>query len=192
MTRWFAALVVILAAVPAAADIQGCSNRADPAAQIAACTAVIDAGNALPPDLGLAHLYRCQAHDMNQRYADALPDCERAAGILTRDPAAHNSLAIVLLNLDRPAEALDPATRAVTLLPTHGSVYNVRADVHCRLGNTDAAVADRLDALQHGRYTAENLQEFLKIRGHYQGAIDGAFGKGSRAALRAWTDAGCQ
>ena len=36
------------------------------------------------------------------------------------------------------------------------------------------------------------LQSILKRDGFYKGPLDGLIGKGSRAALRAWTRAGCR
>jgi len=66
-----------------------------------------------------------------------------------------------------------------------------RAAAYCALGEVEASVEDRLRLLELGRFSARELQEFLKDRGFYEAAIDGIFGRGSRAALRAWTEAGC-
>ena len=37
----------------------------------------------------------------------------------------------------------------------------------------------------------KDMQSYLRDRGFYKGAIDGAFGPASQKAQRAWTAAGC-
>ena len=70
-------------------------------------------------------------------------------------------------------------------------VYTNRANARCHLGQVEASLDDRLQALRLGAFTAEAAQSFLRDRGFYPGAIDGAFGPVSQKALRDWTAAGC-
>lgn len=91
-------------------------------------------------------------------------------------------------DLEDAVAALD---KALEIEPDNLPALTDRAAALCTLGRVDASVADRLKLLELGRFSATELQEFLKARGFYESAIDGIFGRGSRAALRAWTAAGC-
>jgi len=81
--------------------------------------------------------------------------------------------------------------QALEIDPDNIPALTDRAAALCELGEVEASVEDRLRLLELGRFSEEELQVFLQERGFYDGAIDGIFGRGSRAALRAWTAAGC-
>jgi peptidoglycan hydrolase-like protein with peptidoglycan-binding domain len=65
-----------------------------------------------------------------------------------------------------------------------------RARARCHLGQVEASLDDRMQALRLG-VTAKPLQSAFRDRGFYKGAIDGDFGPASRKALRDWAVAGC-
>jgi len=91
---------------------------------------------------------------------------------------------------DRPA-AVEAYSAALDADPDYTAALTSRAAVLCELGRVEASVADRLRLLETGYFSARDLQQFLKDRGYYDSVIDGIFGRGSRAALIAWTEAGC-
>ena len=87
--------------------------------------------------------------------------------------------------------AIEAYTGALEAEPELAEALANRSALHCTVGNVEASIADRLRLLDIGFFTAEQLQEFLQNRDYYDGPIDGIFGAGSRAALTAWTEAGC-
>ena len=66
-----------------------------------------------------------------------------------------------------------------------------RANTYCELNLPKEAVTSYLGAVLRSERIARNLQTFLKGHGDYGGPIDGDFGQGSRAALRAWAGRVC-
>lgn len=128
----------------------------------------------------------------------ALGDQERALDDFTEavqvDPelaTAWGSRGVALRELGRHEEALDDLNRAIELDPAGARHYQNRANVRCALGQVDGAVEDRLTAIRLGHFSAELVQRVLAGKGYYSGPVDGAFGRGSVEALRAWTEAGC-
>jgi len=87
--------------------------------------------------------------------------------------------------------AVEAYGRALEVDPSFTAALTSRAAALCELGRVEASIADRLQLLNTGFFSARDLQQFLKERGYYSAALDGIFGRGSRAALRAWTEAGC-
>ncbi len=87
--------------------------------------------------------------------------------------------------------ALRDYDRALEADPNFTLARISRVAVHCALGNIEAAVEDQVQLIELEHFTAEQVQEYLRDRGFYQGAIDGIFGRGSRGALRSWVEAGC-
>ena len=70
------------------------------------------------------------------------------------------------------------------------ALYN-RANAYCKLNRTKDAIASYLGAVLRSERVSRTLQTFLKDHGDYNGPIDGDFGSGSRAALRAWAGREC-
>jgi tetratricopeptide (TPR) repeat protein len=89
------------------------------------------------------------------------------------------------------ARAIEDYNQALRLDPGYAAAYNNRANARCYLGQVEASLDDRLQALRLGAFTPEAAQIFLRDRGFYSGAIDGAFGPVSRKAQHDWTAAGC-
>lgn len=168
-----------------------CGDRTDPQKMVSACTVVIEDPQASETNKGVAFLYRCQAKDMLGDANGALPDCLEAQWKNQDDPSLYNSLTIIYLKLDQPAKALEAADRGVALKPNDGNYINGRANARCAQGQYEGAYSDRLRALELGRFSAKGLQGALQKRGYYDGALDGQFGPGSKAALKDWTFAGC-
>lgn len=104
---------------------------------------------------------------------------------------AFNNRGVAYNHLGSWAAAAADYNQAVALFPEFGEALNGRANARCRLGEYEASVADRLRALDLGAFSATAAQVLLQEQGFYNGAIDGLFGTGSRAALLGWTKAGC-
>lgn len=96
-----------------------------------------------------------------------------------------------LARLGRDEDAMKDFDKAIALNPTHRRARINRAGAACRLGEPEITVKDNVDLISRGVIRASVAQSYLKRAGFYHGAIDGAFGSGSRHALAAWAKAGC-
>lgn len=192
MRRIAALCALVMISTPANAELmQACSDRSNPTGMVQACSVLIADGSAPQNMLGLAYLYRCQAKDLLGQPGDALADCLASRDLIPEEFQLFNSLSIVYRRLGRPDEALAAAQQAMDLAPDKHAAWNGRANARCDLGLYEESYSDRLKALDLGRFTAKGVQRLLKDKGYYKAKIDGDFGRGSRAALRAWTKAGC-
>lgn len=184
----FALAMMVALPTAAAADCR----KKDKNAQLAACTAEIRASGATKAQKRTGYLYRCQANDILGKFNEARIDCLESLR-LGDDASTWNSLSIVYQNLGRYSDALDASNKAVAKTKKNkGSFTNTRANAHCKAGNVNASVNDRLAAINLGHFSAKRVQQFLKGKGVYNGLVDGKFGSGSKAALRKWTAGGCR
>ena len=189
-----AAAVAMALAAPVAnaqADKDDCRVKDDRAKQVRTCTEQIARAGDDKYAKRVGFLYRCQAHDMLGNFQLALADC-RDSLQFGEDASTHNSISIILQNMGRNSEAINESNLAIKGNPQQGNYYNTRSNANCALGNYNAAVNDRMKALQFGYFTPKGLQNILKRRGYYNGALDGNFGGASKAALKNWTEAGCR
>lgn len=215
------AVVAILVPGAASADAGACQDIARPLRAIAACTAEIKKGGDVAWALNNRALARERAGDPLGAFADfdraiaespdfapawnnrgtlharlgslleALADHERALALEPDYVAARHNRAVDLEELGRYAEALDAYRAVSTAAPDHLGSRLGQASASCKLGRVNASAEARLGALADGLLDARTLQIRLRDEGFYRGPIDGLFGKGSRAALGAWTRAGC-
>ena len=183
--------MIAFAATANAADMSACTFDNDADQMIAACTEVIASDQATPKDLVDAYLYRCQAYDRKGEPNLGLADCLQSRRMDESNTSVHNSLSILYQNLGRFEEGVASAQQAVSLAPDDATARNTLSNATCRAGLVDLSVESRLEAMRLGRFDAGGLQTALKNRGYYSGPVDGKFGSGSQAALRAWTQAGC-
>lgn len=121
----------------------------------------------------------------------ALDDHNRAIALDPDYVFAYNNRGADYEDMGENLKALADYSRALALDPNYANGYKSRSNARCKLGIVENSVRDRLEAIRRGALTAPGMQRRLKKRGFYRGAIDGAFGPASKAALRAWTEAGC-
>ncbi|MEM6624595.1 MAG: tetratricopeptide repeat protein [Pseudomonadota bacterium] len=105
---------------------------------------------------------------------------------------AHNNRGNAYQRLNDPQQALQEYDRAINLNPNYSTAYNNRAVSNCMVGNINGAIADFTRAASSDARLAKQLQGFMQRRGHYKGALDGAFGPASKAALSAMINADCR
>jgi tetratricopeptide (TPR) repeat protein len=145
----------------------------------------------LDPDFAVGFNNRGNVLAMMGDLEGAVADHTRAIEIDPEYSDAYFNRGRDFEELGDPEAAVRDYARALEADPDYVLARLSRAAAHCDLGNVDEAVADQLALLEIGHFTAEQMQEFLKSREFYTGPIDGIFGQGSRAALRAWAEAGC-
>ncbi|MCH8067398.1 MAG: tetratricopeptide repeat protein [Nanoarchaeota archaeon] len=128
--------------------------------------------------------------EIGERYLDAAFDSdanlERAVKVLSaglsipfpspgQAARAYNDRGLALLLLDRPQEAVDDFTRALSGGMKHQNVYQSRATAHLQAGNPDQALEDITRAIElapgnNGLY--EHKAGIFNDTGRYNDAID--------------------
>ncbi|MEM9138812.1 MAG: tetratricopeptide repeat protein [Pseudomonadota bacterium] len=143
------------------------------------------------PDYAPALANRGNAHAALGDMLSALADHDRALALEPDNPSAWMNRGADREDLGQYRAALEDYAQAIKLDPRHRGAHIGLATARCKLGQAKASAEARLRAVEKGLIDAKALQVTLQDEGFYKGAIDGIFGKGSRAALRAWTRAGC-
>ncbi len=185
-------LFVSLLAPPARAGMEeDCLQDRDPDLQISGCSAVIRSGEYSGKNLATAYNNRGNAYGNLGEYRRAIEDYDQALRIDPGNTLAYNNRGNAYDNLGEYRRAIEDLDQALRLDPGFAFAYNNRATARCHLGRVEASLDDWLHALRLGAFTAEKVQQALRDRGFYKGAIDGDFGPASRKALRDWTTAGC-
>ncbi|MEM7210589.1 MAG: tetratricopeptide repeat protein [Pseudomonadota bacterium] len=145
----------------------------------------------LRPDDPAGWTNRGNAHAVLGDLFAALKDHEMALDLAPTSASAWHNKAVDLEELGRHREALEGYRKALALDPGHRGSHLGLATASCKLSRVNASVKARLSMLERGLLDARAFQQQLKQDGFYGGPLDGLFGKGSRAALRAWTRKGC-
>lgn len=118
-------------------------------AQIAGCTAIIQAGQETSGRLAVAYRLRCDVLDEKNEYDAALRDCGQAIALDPNDAEAYRSRASLYFfgtrDYDRAIADLDQAIR---LEPGSGGKHLFRGMAHARKGDYDRAIEDLDRALQ--------------------------------------------
>lgn len=114
--------------------------------------------------------------------------------VLEAEPAhvaALNNRGVVAMLEGRLGDAITDLTAALQIAPEDGTVWNNRANANCTLKEVEAAAADRVEAMNAGRFTVTEAQAGLRSSGFYSGPADGIWVYDSEKALIEWTRAGC-
>lgn len=146
----------------------------------------------LDPALAPAYNNRGNVHAALGNLEQALADHSRAVELAPDYAHAYYNRGLDYEELGEGARAIEDYTRTLELDPDYDAARVSRGSLACRLGRVEQAMADFAEAVERGVIAPDRLQERLQARGHYDGAIDGVFGPGSRAALRAWVEGGCR
>ena len=121
----------------------------------------------------------------------ALADHSRVVELDPKNASAWHNRGADHEDMGQYKNALADYNQAIALDPAHVGAHIGRATANCKMGRVKTSAQARLDAVSKGLIDATELQVQLQKEGFYRGKIDGVFGKGSRAALRAWTRKGC-
>jgi len=77
-------------------------------------------------------------------------------------------------------------SKAINFNPKHADAYHNRAVVYGKKGQYDRAIRNYEQAMRIGGSSeVKSYQRWLKKAGCYNGAIDGKYSSGTRAALKA-------
>ena len=145
----------------------------------------------LMPDHAPTLSNRGNAHAVLGDMLKALADHDRAVALDPGYVAAWHNRGVDHEELGQYRNALKDYRKAISLAPDHRGSHVGLATANCKLGRVKASAEARLAAIRKGLLDPTEMQELLQAEGFYKGPIDGLFGKGSRAALWAWTRQGC-
>lgn len=146
----------------------------------------------LAPDHPAAWSNRGSAYAFLGDLLPALADHEKALELAPTSASAWHNRGVDFEELGEHRKALADYQRAIALDPDHLGSHVGLATANCKLGRIKTSAKARLALIDKGLMPAIQLQQILKNDGYYKGPLDGVFGKGSRAALRAWTRKGCR
>ena len=145
----------------------------------------------LAPGYAPAYSNRGNARAVLGDMIRAHEDHEKALALDPGYVAAWHNRGVDREELGRYRDALEDYRKVISMAPDHRGSHIGLATANCKLGRVKASAEARLRAIEKGLLDATDMQLLLQAEGHYKGAIDGIFGKGSRAALWAWTRKGC-
>jgi tetratricopeptide (TPR) repeat protein len=102
----------------------------------------------------------------DSKWEDMLALCKRGLELLPDDALFNNNAAYALSEyLNRPAEALPYAEKAVTASPDQDRILDTLAGVYWKLGNKEKAIQAETAALRHAAEGADKVQWLLKLAG---------------------------
>ena len=139
----------------------------------------------LMPDDAQAYLGRARAKIALGRYADALPDLNKAIE-LAPDAAAYANRAGAYQAMGDPEAAIADMTRSIELAPERAKSYESRGLLYGRIGEVDEAMADIAKAIDLDPSRALAWQAALQKLGYYAGPQNGQFDSATKSALRRW------
>ena len=145
----------------------------------------------LAPDDASAWSNRGSAYASLGDLLPALADHEKALELAPGNASSWHNRGVDFEELGQHRKALADYAKAIELNPRHVGSHVGMATASCKLGRIKASANARLALVEKGLIPALQLQQILKDDGFYTGPLDGLFGRGSRAALRAWTRKGC-
>lgn len=142
------------------------ASRTDPAtsealAKLEASMPVSDAASY--HERGMTFLAAGERGAGQAAYKRAAADFQKASELDPTMPGAWSNLAMAFIRLNRPADAIEPISRALELSPKDARMLAMRASAYSRAGQDDKAVADYTAAL-----AIENVPAFRFNRGNAQ------------------------
>lgn len=164
---------------------------------LADCTRAIK----LNPREAAAYIVRGNIYDDRGQPGRAIADYKRALELNHRDFDAYNALAWIKATTIEPRyrngqEAVRLARRALELKlkpADRAEVLDTLAAAYVANGEFDRALEHYEEAMEAGgRMRVVLYQQELKAKGRYRGHVDGTYSTGTRKALAACIQAGCQ
>ena len=137
-----AALIYCLATPAAAFDLADCWQTKDPALEIAACTAFIEAGTLNPDQLPKALTGRGVGHARSGAYDKALADHGTAIGLAPSYPLPYVNRGSTYSAMGDYARAIADFGAALKLDADNAGALNNRAWAYFKLGRSAEALAD--------------------------------------------------
>jgi tetratricopeptide (TPR) repeat protein len=127
----------------AEADDQGCNAQSkDEETAIAACTALIQSGDASPAKLSRAYFWRGASYDSKGDRHQALQDFSDSIRLNPRQRDAYNYLGMLYLDGNRFYGAIVNANDAIKNDPANGKAYWERGVGYLKTGEADKALPD--------------------------------------------------
>jgi tetratricopeptide (TPR) repeat protein len=129
---------------------------------------------------------RANTNDDLGEHRRAIEDYDQALRIDPGYAKAYYNRGLAYDNLGEHRRAIEDYDQALRIDPGDADAYNNRGIAYKRLAEYELAVGDWEKAIQlDGGTRIKRWQKFLKRKGHYSGAIDGAYGPAMRRALMA-------
>ena len=133
-----------------------------------------------------ARMRRGISFNATQQYDKAIKDFDTVIRNNPRNVRAHVERGRAFAGLGKLDEAVVNYNQAIEVDPDNAWAYYYRAYAYNGLGAQKEAVQDFDRAVKlGGQPVTRDLQIYLKSKGKYRGAIDGVYGRGSRAAVSA-------
>jgi tetratricopeptide (TPR) repeat protein len=123
------------------------------------------------------------------RFQEALADADAAIALAPQESRLFAMRCLAQMGLQQHAAATADCQQAVALSPGNAVLLALHGKALARNGEQKAA----LETLRQAAKDPDALkviQQELKDTGYYSGAVDGIYGKGTEAGLKAWVAAG--
>ncbi len=147
----------------------------------------------IDPGYAVAYYKRGNAYYNLSEYRRAIEDFDQAARLDPDYDLGYALHAWALYLAGRNTEALDDVERSLSVRPDSLDAIDTRAHVLAALGRRSEALVEFERVMQMGGANwVRSYQEALADHGYYRGAIDGAYGTKTRAALVSCLDAECR
>lgn len=140
-----------------------------------------------PKNVG-AYYNRGSSYDDDKQYNRAIEDYTQAIKLSPSYADAYYNRGRTYGKLEDYSRAIKDYTRAIKLNPQFTYAYINRGNTYINTGKYDNAMQDYATSNSaYGKKQIKWMQNWLRERNAYKGAIDGVYGRGTRAALIACT-----
>ncbi len=131
-----------IAAPAAADDWKDCSLQADPAAIVAACSAIVERAGETASNRAKAYNIRGKGYIAKRDFAKAIADYNRAIELTPNDSAPYSNRADANVYAGQSGPAVADYSRAIELEPGNALLYGNRGTVYVNMGEFAKAIPD--------------------------------------------------
>lgn len=155
------------------------------ARRISGCTSLLEGGTNLSlAEKSLAYAMRALAFSLEQKYAQALEDYDKAIDLRPNFDVALNNRAWALYKMQRYTEGMKDVEKSLKITPWSAHAFDTRAHLHQVAGRQREALSDYLLAMRFGGEKLVKLYQCgLEAHGLFNGPIDGLESEELRQAL---------